>query len=71
MVRKTPLPSISSRVAIVHDGKEYSSGYSVSRGKIPLLTVSGAHGTKSTQLGGMPPDALARLLLIALVSRSG
>jgi hypothetical protein len=35
----------------------------VIRNTYPILTVRTQHGQKSTQLGGLPPDLLARILM--------
>ena len=69
MGRKKTGPLSWSRVSLTQDGREYSGMYSVSVGKYPVLEVSSDHGTKRTQLGGMPPETLARLLLSELIPR--
>ena len=47
-----------------HQGQTYRGSYQVT-GK--LLTVVRAYGTKSTQVGGSPPETLAKMLLGELV----
>lgn len=55
-------------VTVEHEGKKYSATYWVER---DILTVSSFDlGQKSTQLGGMTPLVLARLLLHEIIGKS-
>lgn len=51
-------------VSIELEGRTYSGRYRVERG---VITVSTTSGSKTTQLGRLPEEALARLLLRELV----
>ena len=51
-------------ISVEIDGKTYTGRYSVS-GKV--VSVSGAFGSKSTQVGNSPADVVARMLLRELV----
>ena len=57
-------PEKASVIAIEKDGKTYRGSYRVSRG---ILTVTSLYGEKSTQVGGLAPEVLARILLLELV----
>ncbi len=57
----------ADEISIEIDGKKYSGSYFV-RGKI--LTLRSMLGQKSTQLGGMPAEGLARLLLRELITEN-
>jgi hypothetical protein len=50
----------SGTVSIEREGNKYTGEYSVSKG---MLTVTAANGSKTTQLGGSPPEVLARTML--------
>jgi len=52
-------------IAIVRDGNPYTGSYTVEKG---LVTVTGIGGTKTTQLGGSEPKALAEMLLSEIVA---
>ena len=51
-------------VTIQHNGKDYSGFYRVDG---EMIKVYSAHGDKTTQLGSMPPEALAQMLLREIV----
>lgn len=51
-------------VTIERDGKTYHGTYVVERG---MITVRCTGGSKTTQVGNMPVEVLARLLLSELV----
>jgi len=67
--RRSPVRGGS--VTIMRDGVSYHAQYSVSTGRHPVITVSSELGTKSTQLGGLDAEPLARLLLSEMVPRDG
>lgn len=54
-------------VSIELNGKTYDGSYSVSGG---MITVSGPYGSRRTQVGGSPPDMLARMLLAEIVHQN-
>lgn len=43
---------------------DYVAEYTVKNG---MITVTAAHGHKTTQVGGSPPEALAKMLLRELI----
>lgn len=51
-------------ITIDINGKSYSGRYEVKR---KVLTLSSSYGTKSTQLGSLPAETLAKMLLGELV----
>jgi hypothetical protein len=51
-------------VTIDLDGKIYQGSYSVERG---MITVWAAGGSKTTQVGNIPVETLAKILLSELV----
>ena len=51
-------------ISVEVDGKTYSGDFEV-RGRV--VTVTTSYGTKSTQVGGSPPDVVAKTLLRELV----
>ena len=53
-------------VAVEIGGRTYTATYTVS-GRRPVLRVTSGFGSKATQLGGMEPEELARVLLSELV----
>lgn len=52
-------------IAIVRGGQPYTGRYTVAKG---IVTVTGIGGTKTTQLGGSEPKALAEMLLAEIVA---
>jgi hypothetical protein len=46
------------------DGKTYEATYEVAQG---IVTVRTAKGMKATQVGGSPPEVLARMMLREMV----
>ncbi len=56
--------STPTRISIKYDDKIYEGTYTVSQG---MIIVSTEKRTKTTHLGDMPVEALARMLLIELV----
>lgn len=62
-MRKT----IKDVVIVEKNGTKYMATYVVER---KVITVSAAKGSKSTQLGGLPPEHLARILLQELISEN-
>ena len=54
-----------AKISVELDGKTYTGSYNVKRG---VVTVSTLKGHKSTQVGGSPPEVIARMLLRELVS---
>ena len=57
-------PEKPSVIEIERGGKTYRGSYRVRRG---ILTVTTLYGEKSTQVGGLAPEALARIPLLELV----
>ncbi|MCY1369854.1 hypothetical protein D9M68_977530 [compost metagenome] len=55
---------MTNPVSIELNGRTYSGRYRVEKG---IITVSTMSGSKSTQLGRLPEEALARMLLRELV----
>lgn len=53
-----------SEVTMTVEGKTYSGTYEVAGG---VVTVRTAYGSRSTQIGGSPPDVVAGWLLRELV----
>ena len=56
---------ISTVVEVEVDGKLYRGRYQVDRGIIAVSMMDGRR--KATQVGGSPPEVLARILLCELV----
>ena len=54
-------------VEIERDGKRYAGRYLIIQGKFPLIEVSYRSRKKTTQLGGSPPELLARIMVRELV----
>jgi hypothetical protein len=52
-------------VTVERAGRTYSGTWRVERG---LITVTTAHGQKTTQLGDSPAEVLARIMLGELVN---
>lgn len=69
VMKRHPREPYRSTVTLIVEGRTYQADYSISRGVHPMITVSCEFGTRSTQLGGMPEEALARLILSQMVSR--
>lgn len=55
---------MQNTVAIEVSGKTYTASYAVTK---KIITVSTGLGSKSTQLGSLPPEHLARILLRELI----
>ena len=70
MAMRSTLPQ-RFEVTIDINGQAYSGYYTLTGGKVPMITVDSEYGSKSTQLGGMPPERLAKTLLRELVSEQG
>lgn len=51
-------------ITVESEGKTYTASYNVSKG---VITVSTGLDSKSTQVGGLPPEHLAKLLLRELI----
>jgi len=51
-------------VSIEHAGKTYYGIYTISQ---DMITVSNGEGTKTTHIGHMPAETLAKMLLSKLV----
>lgn len=64
MTRKINKPLVDIPVSIEKDGKTYHGSYTLDRG---IICVSNMLGSKTTQLGGLPPETLAKMLLSELV----
>jgi len=62
--------SMDREITVEVDGEKYTGRYEVSRGGYRMITVMSAFGSKSTQLGGSTPEALAKLLLGELVGEN-
>jgi hypothetical protein len=62
--REEGVTVMTDRVVIEIDGKEYDGSYEVTGG---VVTVRTAYGSNSTQIGGSPPEVLAKKLLGELV----
>ncbi len=56
--------SVVSTVSVEVDGKAYDGTYTV---QSKVVTVESIYGAGSTQVGGLPPQAVARLLLREIV----
>lgn len=54
-------------VTIEREGRTFTGTWCLTGKKVKMITVSSAYGSKSTQLGGMKPEHLARLLLSELI----
>lgn len=59
--------SKASKVEITLNGKEYLASYFLEKGILTVVTAE--HGQKSTQLGGLTAEILAKILLRELVER--
>jgi len=58
---------MEDRVTIKIGNQEHSAPYSVERG---IVTVRHPlYGSRSTQVGGSPPETIARMLLREIVSK--
>jgi len=64
--RKTPMAKEPRLIkfSIKRGGKTYKASYYILQG---IITVVSAWGHKSTQVGDLPPETLARLLLRELI----
>ena len=51
-------------------GRTRRGTYIVSHGKHPVITVNTEFGSKATQVGGSPPDFLAKQIAIELVAKA-
>ena len=51
-------------VTVEHEGKPYTASWRVEN---DMMIVSTADCTKSTQLGDLPPESLARLMLSEII----
>jgi hypothetical protein len=56
----------SGTAEIKHGDQTYTASYTVARG---MITVSGAFGSRTTQLSGATAEALAKLLLAEMVDQ--
>jgi hypothetical protein len=65
---KRKQPSRTFSVKIDRNGQRYSGTYVVER---EMVHVSYGDVTKSTQVGGSPPSAIARILLSEILMESG
>lgn len=54
-------------ITIEINGKSYSGRYEVNR---KVLTLSSSYGTKSTQLGSLPAETLAKMLLREIIGEN-
>jgi hypothetical protein len=54
----------SQPVTVEVGGRTYTGSYEVS-GRV--ITVRTAHGSRATQVGGTPPDTMAKMLLRELI----
>jgi hypothetical protein len=67
MTKRKSQPTQYITVTAEVDGRKVSGQYTIGAGKHAILTVySDNGGRKSTQLGGLPPETLARMLLAEL-----
>jgi hypothetical protein len=57
-------PAVKREVSIEYKGKTYNATYTVEKG---IITVSTLYGKKATQVGGSPPESLARIMIRELV----
>ena len=55
-------------MALTRDGKTHIGRWALADGMVTVWV--GLHGPHSTQLGGMPPEVLARVLLDELMDRT-
>jgi hypothetical protein len=62
-------PIRSGTVTITRDGVSHHAQYTVTTGRYPVITVSSELGTKSTQVGALDAEPLARMLLSEMVPR--
>lgn len=59
-----------NNVSIEINGKLYRGTYKVSKGSHPLITVSHPnYGSDTTQVGELPPELLAKQILMELVTK--
>jgi hypothetical protein len=65
--KRTKRTPRSIPISIDFEGKTYHGWYTVSG---DMITVTGGLRSKTTQLGGMPADMLAELLLVELVPQN-
>jgi hypothetical protein len=56
-------------VTVERDDRTYAGSYWVTPGRVPVLHVESTYGSEATQVGGMPPEALARQLLRELIEK--
>lgn len=59
--------SRASKVEIILGDKKYSANYFLEKGVLTVMTAE--YGQKSTQLGGLTAETLAKTLLRELVER--
>ena len=58
-----------NQISVDFEGATYSGFYSVSNGSNPLITVTSEYGSDTTQVGGLPPETLAKMSLLELVKK--
>jgi hypothetical protein len=71
MSRKRARPEVWLKVAIERDGKTYHGEYAVTDARSVThgeLTLRSRFGEKQTQVGGMEPEDLARMMLAIQVT---
>lgn len=59
--------AVSLPVSVELNGKTYNGTYTVARG---MITVTSVWGTKTTQVGNMPVEMLAKMLLSEIVHQA-
>lgn len=57
--------SVATNVSVQVDGKDYDGRYIV---ESKVVTVESIYGSGSTQVGGLPAQAVARVLLSEIVA---
>jgi|GEM_PF-5384631 len=59
--------SKASKVLITVNNKKYSASYFLEKGVLTVMTAE--YGQKSTQLGGLNAETLAKTLLLELIEK--
>ena len=56
-------------VVVERDGKQHKGRYLIIHGKLPMIEVSYGDGSKTTQVGGTPPEILAKIMVRELLDK--